>query len=263
MYRLHISNLYSANEHDPLGIRAFGQLWNNVFPNVTISQYCQVSGKCYSCHALYERQEIFACEADLEAIRKLASVHKLTSEMQRAAYMKNRQLAQERPDLYMSLIIDGMSQDHCVLPYYAGQHTETNTVVKQKIMGAKQHGIARSFYRLFPHVKGGTNVACEVLLHEIERRMDYCREHDLPFPRVLFLQIDGGPENTSKVSYALNEYLVRAGVFDRVEVARLPVGHTHEDIDAMFGVLWTAAQGKTIITPQQWKTMALTAFNQD
>lgn len=92
--------------------------------------------------------------------------------------------------------------------------------------------------------------------------MDHCIANDLPFPRHLFLQIDGGPENTSKTFYALCEYLVRRGVFDRIEAARLPVGHTHEDIDAMFGVLWKAAQGKTIVSPQQWKKMAIAAFTQ-
>jgi hypothetical protein len=59
------------------------------------------------------------------------------------------------------------------------------------------------------------------------------------------------------------EYLVKEGVFDRIDVSRLPVGHTHEDIDAMFGVLWRAAQGKTIVTPQQWKEMAISAFEQN
>ena len=105
--------------------------------------------------------------------------------------MRNRQKAQERPDLYMSLIIDGMAQDHCQLPYYAGcieliiftcrnfakilfqyftclgKNVETKQVVKQKIMGAKQHGFSRKFYRLFPHVQSGANVAIEVLLHEV------------------------------------------------------------------------------------------------
>jgi hypothetical protein len=132
--------------------------------------------------------------------------------------------------------------------------------VKQKIYGAKQHGISKTFYRFFPHVESGANMSSEVLLHEIERRMDYCLAHDKPFPRVLFLQIDGGSENTSKSFYALCEHLVREGVFDNIEVSRLPVGHTHEDIDALFGTLWRAAQGKTIITPQQWKEMALNAF---
>ena len=65
-------------------------------------------------------------------------------------------------------------------------------------MGAKQHGLSRSFYRLFPHVKGGANVACEVLLHEIERRMDDCLKNNKVFPRWLKLQIDGGPENHQK-----------------------------------------------------------------
>ena len=129
IFEHHMLTLYSANEHKPLDIRGFETLWKNVFPNVTISRYCQVSGKCFSCHALYERQEIFSCEADLEAIKKLSSVHKIMIEMQRGAYIGNRQLAQEYPYIYMSLIIDGMAQDHCVLPYYAGVAQENGVEI--------------------------------------------------------------------------------------------------------------------------------------
>jgi hypothetical protein len=57
--------------------------------------------------------------------------------------------------------------------------------------------------------------------------------------------------------------LVNRGVFARVEVNRLPVGHTHEDIDAMFGTLWTAMRFKHIVTPQEWRTYALNAFKVD
>jgi len=262
IYVKHVETIFTGNEHCPLELSQFKKLWATVFPNVTISQYCQVSGKCFSCHCLYERQEVFKCEADLQKIRKLSIVHKIMIEMQRGAYMQNRQRAQTRPDLYMSLIIDGMSQDHCVLPYYGGKHVETKAQLKQKIVGAKQHGFARTFYRLYPHVQSGANVACEVLLHEIESRMDHCIENDVPFPRHLYLQIDGGPENACKTFYGLCELLVREGVFDHIDVARLPVGHTHEDIDALFGVLWRAAQGKTLISPQQWRAMALAAFNE-
>ena len=262
IYKHHVVTLYSSNEHEPLGLRAFETLWLNIFPNVTISQYCQVSGHCFCCHALYKRQEIFTCKKDLEDIRKMATIHKILIEMQRGAYMENRQQAQERLDLYMSLIIDGMSQDHCVLPYLAGKDAPSSGEMKQKIIGAKQHGIARSFYRIYPYIKSGANVACEVLLHEIERRLQWCLTNNIPFARVLLLQLDGGSENTSKSFYALLEYLVTIGVFDRIECSRLPVGHTHEDIDAMFGVLWKAAQGKTIITPQEWEEMAISAFKQ-
>ena len=82
--------------------------------------------------------------------------------------MYNRQFAQELPHLYMPFIIDGMSQDHCILPYYAGKNTETGTQLKQKIVGAKQHGLARTLFRLYPHIQSGANVACEVLLKDIE-----------------------------------------------------------------------------------------------
>ena len=122
MYELQMKSLYTGNEHEPLAQRAFEELWHNIFPHCSISKYCQVSGKCHSCASLYERQEVFYCEADLRKIRKLASIHKIMIEMQRAAYIRNRQLAQENPDLYMSVIIDGMAQDHRILPYYAGKH---------------------------------------------------------------------------------------------------------------------------------------------
>lgn len=154
-----------------------------------------------------------------------------------------------------------MSQDHCVLPWCANKVTKSYPL-KQKIIGAKQHGFGKSFYRVFPHIKGGANVACEVLLHEIEKRMLDCKTNDLTMPQILFLQIDGGPENISKTFYALCEQLVRDGMFYRVEVCRLPVGHTHEDIDALFGVLWRKAQQQTVMTPHQWKRMCLAAFNQ-
>jgi hypothetical protein len=185
IYRHHVTTIYTGNEHEPLEIRAFQTLWQNVFPNVSISQHCHVDGKCFGCHAIYQRQEVFTCEEDLKKIRQLSIIHKILIEMQRGAYISNRNLAQEFKDLYMSVIIDGMSQNHCVLPYFAGKNTESGTIMKQKIIGSKQHGFSRTFYRFYPHIKSGTNMACEVLLHEIERRMDYCIENDQLFPRFL------------------------------------------------------------------------------
>jgi hypothetical protein len=262
IFKHHVETLLSGDEHTIISISQFLQIWKNVFPNVKLTRFCQVTGKCNTCHLLYERQEYFRSERDLEAIRYFANIHKILIEMERGIYIYKREQAQKFPHLYMSLIIDGMSQDHCILPYCANKVTK-NVILKQKIIGAKQHGFSRTFYRLFPHVESGSNIACEVILLEIEKRMKHCLKNDLLMPNVLYLQIDGGPENTSKTFYAFIEQLVHDGVFKRIEVCRLPVGHTHEDIDALFGVLWRAAQGKTIITPQEWKDMAVATFHQD
>ena len=242
-----------------LSSQSFLAIWSNIFPNVTLTKFCQVSGKCSACHWLYERQEMFRSAKDLESIKYFASIHKILIEMERKEYVRKRELAQEHPDLYMSVIIDGMSQDHCQLPYCANKTTKS-TVIKQKIVGAKQHGFSRTFYRTYPHVASGTNLAIEVLLQEIEKRLLHCQENGKPMPDVLFLQIDGGPENTSKSFYGMIEQLVKNKVFRRIEVCRLPVGHTHDDIDALFGLLWRASRHKTLITPQDWKNMAVEAF---
>jgi hypothetical protein len=82
-------------------------LWLNVFPNVTISNYCQVSGKCFTCAAIIERQEFFRSEDELIKTRELTHLHKILIQMQRESYQNVRKLAMDHPDLYMSLIIDG------------------------------------------------------------------------------------------------------------------------------------------------------------
>ena len=117
------------------------------------------------------------------------------------------------------------------------------------------------FNLVMPFVPTGIDMALTVILAEIRDRMQFCIDNDVPFPTTLFVQVDGGPENSSKTFYAFMEYLVKEKIFNKIEVTRLPVGHTHEDIDAMFGVLWRHMQSKTIITPQQWETAAYKCFN--
>jgi hypothetical protein len=86
---------------------SFLSLWLNVFQNVTISNYCQVSGKCFICSAIIERQEYFKSEEELIMTRELTHVHKILIQMQREAYQNARKLAMDFPELYMSIIIDG------------------------------------------------------------------------------------------------------------------------------------------------------------
>jgi len=58
-----------------------------------------------------------------------------------------------------------------------------NILFKQMIMGLKQYGFTHSFYRIFPHVDGRTNLAIEVVMSEIEVRLDDCLQNGKLFPR--------------------------------------------------------------------------------
>ena len=46
----------------------------------------------------------------------------------------------------------------------------------------------------------------------------------------------------------------------RIHITRLPPGHTHEDIDAKFAVIWVNNRCQYILTPQEQKEESINAF---
>ena len=58
------------------------------------------------------------------------------------------------------------------------------------------------------------------------------------WPSELFVQLDNtAKDNKNNATLGYFAYLVASGVFLTVIVSFLPVGHTHEDIDAVFGMI--------------------------
>ena len=49
------------------------------------------------------------------------------------------------------------------------------------------------------------------------------------------------------------ELLIAKGLIAEIYLTRLPVGHTHEDIDAMFGHIWTWFRTNPCLTLEQYK----------
>lgn len=74
-------------------------------------------------------------------------------------------------------------------------------------------------------------------------------------PDTLFVQVDGGPENANKLVLAVLSYLVakRVGGVQKIGLTRLPVGHTHEDVDAIFGRISQFIMRLHLLTPQMYE----------
>ena len=53
--------------------------------------------------------------------------------------------------------------------------------------------------------------------------------------------MDGGSENTARAVFMTIEHLVSRCFCPLIVLSRLPVGHTHEDIDSRFGKIWVSA----------------------
>jgi hypothetical protein len=84
--------------------------------------------------------------------------------------------------------------------------------------------------------------------------------HGGKYPQVLYVQLDGGAENTNKYVLAFLEALVVKRIVKRIFHTRLPTGHTHEDIDACFALIWNWFLKQNIISPMDYKSELEKAF---
>ena len=76
--------------------------------------------------------------------------------------------------------------------------------------------------------------------------------HGKRLPEVLFHQIDGGTENANGEFLALCALLVACKLVKKVVLTRLPVGHTHEDIDGLFALIWRKLRDEYVFTPSEF-----------
>ena len=95
------------------------------------------------------------------------------------------------------------------------------------------HGYGHYLYWSTGQLVHDSNFSVECL-----RRALLQVQHDKDsLPPTLYLQCDNGPDMHSKQFIAFCAYLVELGVFHKVKLSFLVVGHTHEDIDQYFSCI--------------------------
>lgn len=164
---------------------------------------------------------------------------------EREIYYQQRHLAVTQPTKYMSIIIDGMAQNHTILPWLGNQRT-FNVPLAQHLQGALSHGSEMLLFRTFHNLVNDSNLAIYTLLSVLERRI----AADGKLPETLFIRIDGGSENVNKYVIGMCDLLISRRLVKEIHLSRLPVGHTHEDIDAKFGKLWKGFRNNFCYTAQ-------------
>jgi hypothetical protein len=157
----------------------------------------------------------------------------------------------------MSIIIDGMAQGKCLIPY-AGRQNQYSYSLQQHITGVKEHGVGLTLYRTIETVSKGANLTIYCILDRIEA---FYRRHSY-YPETLYLQVDGGSENANKYVLGVLELLVVKRICKDIWYSRLPTGHTHEDIDGCFGTIWSALCSEPLLTMDDWKDKVLKTFDQ-
>jgi len=235
----------------------FNKIWDANFPHVKLPKFTAVQTKCNTCSILDVCAEECTTKEQKAEVRVLRKLHASMYRKQRKWYHRTREMAMREPDLYISCIGDGMAQVHNCLPSYSKSGTSTAPMVfDTHYQGMITHGKRFTIFRSFGNVGKGTNVAVYSWLRHLE--IEYRRDGKLP--DTLFQQIDGGGENANEITIGMAELLVHWGLTKRVIITRLPVGHTHEDIDGMFGVIWQHNKMFNILTPQKQAFLTRKAF---
>lgn len=117
----------------------FYRLWNEQFPHVKIREYKAVTGKCQFCAILSNLRAESKNRSYRKEITRLHSLHKVTYMAERQAYYMKSYQAIIDPDLYMSIILDGMSQNHTKLPWFANQK-DFPACLQMHLQGIIEHG---------------------------------------------------------------------------------------------------------------------------
>jgi hypothetical protein len=135
-----------ATPLEKVSYSTFCELWLLCFPHVKIREYKVVTGKCNTCAILSEMRRSFSDPRRRQLITLFHSLHRTTYMQERLAYYDRKLDAINFPDSYVSCIIDGMAQNHSMLPW-CGNLKEFDPHIKQYIIGALLHGRSLTAYR--------------------------------------------------------------------------------------------------------------------
>ena len=148
----------------------------------------------------------------------------------------------------MSLIMDAMDANKCWIPHLGANRSKhwdnlgSDKRVSSHYFGVINHGISTRIFMLDDELKKDGNVSGTILIKVLTDEFERRKQNNIPWAKVLYLQMDNGSDNKNSVIFGLGELMVRIGLFEKVKYSFLPVGHTHEDIDAAFGacshILW-------------------------
>jgi hypothetical protein len=161
----------------------------------------------------------------------------------RKKYADHRTKAKAFPSKYMSIIIDGSDNHSFEIPFFGCKRKDwaglsrpsTRSTGVLVHTGSDDIGIGGlHLYITDERTKKGTNFNITVLMHTL---IQEAKARGGTLPPIVYFQMDSAGDNKSKTMARFAEWLVKAGVFLKVKICMLPVGHTHEDIDSSFGRL--------------------------
>jgi len=246
-----------AQGRDIISYESFCRILREVFTNVRPREYKSVAGKCHVCEKIRSTMKACTLRSDRIILKRYRLFHRNKFMGEKIKYYQRQQEAHESNGRVWSFIFDGMSKHRTRLPILSHLAQMSNQFDNDVLGCIFHNGMRTQLYISGPSVQLGASYMIHCIHEEIRRLLE---DKGMPPPDKIYLQIDGASDNTAYVVFAALEHLVAAGLCSTIEVWRLPVGHTHEDIDGRFGVLSMQIRDQSIETTQKFFAEARFAF---
>ena len=248
-----------VNSHDKVyGYDAFVKIWREVFPKVKIRQYKNVTGKCAVCDACKNMMSKAKSKSMRIIVRQYKLMHRAFYMGEKLLYYQRRAEAATSNGEIASIIIDKMGTHATTLPILSNLNSIKDPF-PVTVTGAISHGPNKTtFYLSTPNVATGSSYTIHCILAELRKLYANNRYKCL---RKVFIEIDGASDNVAKAVLAACEHLEFKEFAAEILLARLPVGHTHEDIDSRFGKIWTYMRNRHCYTFDKFVDIIKQAFS--
>ena len=163
---------------------------------------------------------------------KLLNEHRIAQGLERMKLAKHREKCYKNPEKYLGICIDGMDQKKTELPHFLRipKNMDEKYFIAVHVVGCLViNGTLKSKVFLnYPNIHNDSNLTIHAVQHVLNT-------WEGPLPPVLYVQLDNtSRENKNKFTMAYFNMLVEKGIFKKIKIGFLVVGHTHDQIDQMF-----------------------------
>lgn len=196
--------------------------------------------ECNMCSSLDRKIKSEKDDGEREKLKDTLKYHKKLAGAAKEKYYATRAKAvRNKANGDISMIIDAGGGSGCShIPRF--QSTEKgeparHTMLKIKTTFVKVHGTGSLLLVTFPDTeKQGGNLTVECIMRGIRFAMKFGNIGKL---RNLYIQLDNVSSNKCYTIISSMTALVSTGVCKKIKIHYLIVGHTHEDIDALIGIV--------------------------
>lgn len=248
---LTVSSMYGQfkREMSEKGIRAIlscatmERVIRTQFQHVRFPQHSPL-GVCNECDQLLANlHRPGLTDAERTQLKRLREDHLRDQATERQLYAVRQQEATAKNPLVLSCAIDGASAVPFPCTWPPSKQEATNNMLLP-LYGLKWHNWNRPVIAFSPPVfTHNANYVITFLSWQLARIFQQAKAHPEVFgdnfnPRTLYIQCDNTTrENKNRFFFLFLALLIHNHYFDTIELNMLPVGHTHIDVDAIFGML--------------------------